>query len=109
LWAALLLFIGGRRNVPTVETDLPLDKAAHFIAYGFLGALATVAWLRAGRPLKLSRVLLVAVLVGAADELHQRTVPGRSAEVMDWSADALGIIVAATLIMRSTRGSSNVI
>lgn len=105
----LLLFIGGRRDVPTVETDLPLDKAAHFVAYGILGALVTVAWLRTGRPKKLFWVLLFALLVGGADELHQRTVPGRSAEVMDWFADAIGIGITALLILRFVKGSSNVV
>ncbi len=44
LWAALLLDIGGRSNVLTVETSLPVDKVAHFFMYGVLGALGiTVA------------------------------------------------------------------
>jgi VanZ family protein len=109
LWAALLLFIGGRRDVPTVESGLPLDKAAHFVAYGILSTLVTMAWLRTGRPQKLAWVLVLALLVGVVDELHQRTVPGRSAEVLDWFADAAGIIVAALLVLRYMRGSSHVV
>jgi len=109
LWAALVLFIGGRSNVPTVDTTLPLDKVAHFFMYGALGALATRAWLKAQRPKKLLLVLLLAMMVGAADEIHQRWVPNRTSDVKDWLADALGICVAATMVLRFRRESSNVV
>jgi hypothetical protein len=35
LWGAFLLFLGGRSDVPAVDTDLPLDKAAHFFCTVF--------------------------------------------------------------------------
>lgn len=108
VWAGLLLFIGGRSSVPTVETDLPLDKAFHFFAYGFLGVLATMGWLRAGNRPRLPWVLMLAALVGAIDELHQMTVPHRSSDPLDWFADAAGIVVAALLILRY-KGRVNVV
>ena len=72
VWAALLLFLGGRSDVPTADTPLPLDKAAHFLLYGLLGVLATWGWQQAGRRPHLLLPLILAVAVGAADELHQR-------------------------------------
>ena len=114
LWAALLLYIGGRSTVPTVNTTLPLDKAAHFVMYGILGALATLGWLRARRSArpapKLLWVLVLAMSVGLLDEVRQRSVPARSADIYDWLADAFGVAVASTLILRYTRqGSSNAV
>jgi VanZ family protein len=103
VWAAMLLFLGGRRNVPTVESPLPLDKAAHFLLYGLLGALATWGWQRAGRRPRLIAILAVASLVGIADELNQGRVDGRTPEIADWLADTLGIAAAALLILRFTR------
>jgi VanZ family protein len=100
LWAGLLLFIGGQSNVPTVETDLPADKAAHFVLYGILGVLATLGWVRAGQKPDLRLVLILAALVGVADELRQRYVPNRESDAKDWVADAAGIAAAATLIVR---------
>lgn len=41
--------------------------------------------------------MLLASLYGAVDELHQATVPGRSADVADWVADTLGAAFAVTL------------
>jgi VanZ family protein len=100
LWAATVLFIGGLSHVPTVQTSLPLDKVAHFFMYGLLGALVTYGWLKAQRPKRLLWVLLLAMSVGVADEIHQRWVPHRSSDVKDWIADAVGVTVAATLVLR---------
>lgn len=106
IWAALVIFIGGRSNVPTVESSLPLDKIAHFFMYGALGALATRGWLKAQRPRRLVIVLVLAMAVGVADEIHQRWVPHRTSDVKDWIADAVGITVAATLVLKHSRGRS---
>jgi VanZ family protein len=91
-----------------------LDKVAHFVMYGVLGALATFGWVKARRSArpapKLLWVVVLAMSIGMLDELHQRSVPERSADVYDWIADALGVAVASTLILRYTRqGSSNAV
>ena len=38
--------------------------------------------------------LALVLLTGAADELHQSTLPHRDADVMDWLADAAGALAA---------------
>ncbi|HEX6559782.1 MAG TPA: VanZ family protein, partial [Longimicrobiales bacterium] len=81
VWAAVVLFVGGRSNVPTVESPLPLDKIAHFFMYGLLGGLATWGWLKAQRPRRLIIVLVLAMAVGVADEIHQRSVPNRTSDI----------------------------
>jgi VanZ family protein len=107
LWVGVVLFIGGRSNVPSVETGLPLDKVAHFVLYGLLGALATRGWLQQRRPRRVLWVLLACVMAGAVDEIHQRWVPNRSSDPIDWLTDVLGIGVAAALVLRF--GKSNVV
>ena len=107
IWAAVLLFIGGRSNVPSVESPLPLDKAAHFVMYGLLGLLAVAGWARAGRTPRLFVVLLLAALVGVIDEVQQLSVPNRSSEPLDWIADTAGIAVATFLFLRY-KGLGNV-
>ena len=114
LWAAVILYIGGRSNVPTVDSTLPLDKAAHFVMYGILGALATRGWVKtrnqAQAGVSVLWVLVLALGVGMLDELHQRRVPGRSPDVKDWLADAAGVVVASTLVLRSAKkGTSHVV
>ncbi|HEX7050989.1 MAG TPA: VanZ family protein [Longimicrobiales bacterium] len=92
VWAALLLLVGSVPDLHGPAIDFPLDKVAHFFMYGVLGALAALGWRRAGRRPAWPWVLLGALLIGAADELHQRGVSGRSADVLDWVADLAGIV-----------------
>jgi VanZ family protein len=98
-WGAFLLFLGGRDHVPAVPTDLPLDKAAHFLLYAVLGWLAARGWLRVRQP-AWHWPLLCALLLGVVDELNQRAVPGRSADPFDSAADAAGSSLAYTLRTR---------
>lgn len=107
VWAALLLFLGGRSDVPTADTPLPLDKAAHFLLYGLLGVLATWGWRQARRRPHLLLPLILAVAVGAADELHQRGVAGRSPELVDWLADTAGVITGCWLVLRMSKETGN--
>ena len=98
--AAAILVVGSLRRVPHPPSGLPLDKLAHFAMYGVLGTVAALCWRRADRTPTAFAVALCAILVGAADELHQRSVPGRSAELADWAADIAGVAVGFSLVAR---------
>lgn len=79
-----------------------LDKLLHALAYCLL-TLGCALWVRATWWHKhpwLTRGLLAAVVLGyaAIDEVHQLFVPGRSASILDWLADALGAAVAIGII-----------
>jgi VanZ family protein len=107
VWAALLLFMGGRSDVPSVETTLPLDKAAHFLFYGFLGVLAYFGWRRARRWPPLFVPIALAIAVGAADEINQSRVPGRSSDMFDWFADTAGILTACWVVKKMSKETLN--
>jgi VanZ family protein len=94
-----LIFIAS--SIPNL-TDLPghmSDKAGHGIGYGLLGLVL----LRALSGARLTGVTLRAVLLtiacatayGVSDEFHQTFVPGRTADVHDVAADAIGATAAA--------------
>ena len=88
LWAAAIFFLSSRHSVPGPE--LPgFDKAAHFCAYALGGFLLA----RAAAATGLAPAWAVALgwLYGISDEVHQAFVPGRSVELADWVADALGV------------------
>jgi len=93
-------------HVPRAEVvkQLPAtDKELHFVAYFVLGLI--VPFWKLPLPLPTVRRLVrwwcVVVLYAAIDELLQIPV-GRSCEVLDWCADAMGaaggVIVAAAVI-----------
>ena len=96
-WAAVVLAFGGTTIFPD-QGQVPrllLRKAAHLGLYAMLGLVCYVALAprgprrRAGAGRVLGAVALV-VAIAAADEWHQRFVPGRSARAYDVGLDALG-------------------
>jgi VanZ family protein len=86
--------------VPHPDTPFPADKVAHFGMYGILGVLAAFGWVRNGRAPAAFLVILLAIGVGVADELHQRTIPERSAEIADLIADIAGVCIGFAAVAR---------
>jgi len=83
------------------------DKIEHFLAYFILTILlaGTLCFQNKFTNLKkhyLSGTLVISIVYGAIDELHQLLVPGRSCELLDWLSDVggvmLGIIFVRTLL-----------
>lgn len=96
-------------SVPGTPAIPGLDKVAHFGMYGLIGWFAGRGWRAvsvAGRRWALASVVLIAGM-GAADEYRQSLVPGRSAEVADWLADALGAGTGLFLGLRMNRRRSD--
>jgi len=95
LWASLIFYLSAQPSVPLPQVE-GSDKLAHFGAYLVLG-LALAYGNARGPRLPIVVPLLIGWLYGASDEFHQHFVPGRSVDVGDWVADALG--VAAGLLL----------
>ena len=102
-WAVALIVLGGVPNLRAPHSSLPLDKVAHFLLYGTLGALAAWGWRRAGQWPSLAIVLALALGVGVLDEIHQLGVAGRTGDARDWLADAAGILIFAALVRAGGR------
>ena len=98
---AALWFVSGTPSPPRLPGSVS-DVTAHFVAYGLLAA----AILRAVAGAEWARVsvggALLAAALGAAygltDEFHQSFVPGRTPELRDVAADALGSAAGAGLV-----------
>ena len=106
IWGPVVLqmaVIFGFSSIPDLKA-IPggfSDRSGHSIGYAILGALllralaggqlAGVTWLRA-----IASVVL-ATLYGISDEFHQSFVPGRSPDLHDVAADAVGALGAVVL------------
>ena len=112
-WAAVILVL---TSVPLpgipVAGSWGLDKVVHLALYavlGFLVARATAAGDAGARPRAAQQLLAVlgVLLFAALDEWHQGFIPGRSADRLDWLADAVGAVagaaIAAAGFLRSER------
>ena len=79
------------------------DKINHFIAYFILAVLLNLTLIYQRKSQLLFEkapisTIVICLFYGALDEVHQLFVPGRSAETLDWVADALGTTAAVLLI-----------
>ena len=94
IWTTLVLTANSLSARDLRHPPFPgADKVTHAGMYG----AAAYAWRRAFRSRSDRTTWLVAsgvTALGAIDEWHQQWVPGRSAEVFDWLADASGVLVA---------------
>lgn len=100
-WAGVIFYLSSQPRLPAPDLS-NFDKVAHFGAYALLGWLLAFATDRSRLPLALAVVL--GVLYGASDEIHQMFVPGRSPELLDWFADAAGVFAATLVYVRRRAG-----
>lgn len=77
-----------------LATDPPADKFLHFFVFGGMAALLRLTTLHFHPLLS----FMLAAMIGAADEVHQSYIPGRTASFADFSADLVGIILFMTLL-----------
>ena len=118
LYMAVIWFVSSIEQ-PTFPVGLfPFrDKGVHTTEYAVLAFLLGHACLRTWEDRPRIRVALAAMFLtflwGFLDEMHQAFVPGRSADVLDLAADALGAslgvstrFVIAALLERRTAGAT---
>lgn len=86
----------GKISLPDFGIDW-FDKILHFFAFGILGLLSAHGIKHAGNQFFQKNYawtsILICIIFGATDEIHQLHVPGRYASVYDWIADILGILL----------------
>lgn len=90
-----LLFMGTTLPAPDVPSFGVGDKIKHLGAFFGLAVLLSFSFHYQNKNLLLKKyfltgALLIAIFYGFLDELHQRFIPGRSSELLDWFADSLG-------------------
>ncbi len=91
------LFYGGAQPVAVGLIPTPWDKLAHAGVFAVLAASVGYASGWRGRPMWWLG-FTVALAVGAIDEFHQMSLPGRAAGWDDLTADAIGAVLGATAL-----------
>ncbi len=79
------------------------DKFNHFFAYFILAILLYLTLSFQEKSIFTQRnaallTIAIILLYGVLDELHQMLIPGRSAEFLDWAADAIGTICGVLIV-----------
>ena len=87
-------------RLPTPPGGLSFYEV-HLVAYAGLGALTARATGKGLRDVSWRAVvgaILISTLYGVSDEYHQMFVPGRSFDVLDMVADAIGSTAGASAV-----------
>jgi VanZ family protein len=80
------------------------DKVIHAVVYLVLALLFYFSLLKSGlRKSLLAISLLLAVIYGISDEIHQYYVPGRIASIGDAIADSFGALIGSFLAAKLSR------
>jgi VanZ family protein len=95
-YAVLILIVSSIPDLKTPQLGFEYqDKLYHFIEYSIFSVLLFFALLNSQRDFLRKNVLLISLLIGASfgilDELHQKFIPGRQADVLDFTADFVGV------------------
>jgi hypothetical protein len=93
----LALWIGGAQPFAVGLVGAPWDKLAHMAVYAVLACAIGFASGRHGAS-ALVLGFVGAMLVGLVDEASQLRLPGRSAEVDDLVADAVGAALGVSVL-----------
>ncbi len=90
-YAATIFYFSSLETPPTPPPFPYQDKVMHYAEYVPFGWLALKAF-APGTPKGFVSSALFALAYAASDEAHQGTVPGREPSILDWLADAAGIL-----------------
>lgn len=87
-------------NLPSLGVS---DKLYHLGAYTVLSVLIKLTFIFQRKSKfffdnATAASIIIASFYGALDEIHQIYVPGRNAELLDWSADVLGACLGSLIV-----------
>jgi VanZ family protein len=97
-WAALLFILSSTPDLsPPVHLFDWEDKLHHLLAYTPLGWLLmrSIVWQGNSSRKMLRLAIVIGILYGITDEIHQHFVPGRTMDWTDAVADAGGVALGS--------------
>jgi hypothetical protein len=99
-WMGLIFLLSSRSDLPNLTPGLPgLEEiGGHLTEYGVLAALLWWALHGTGLRYPATGALVLAVLYGMTDEIHQSFVPGRNMSVDDLMVDLIGASAALLIV-----------
>ncbi|MBU4076921.1 MAG: VanZ family protein [Euryarchaeota archaeon] len=94
-YAILIFYLSsqGPEAIPVKPLFPHQDKVMHFAEYVPFGWLSLKAFMPA-TSIGFVASMGFSLVYAASDEVHQSFVPGREMSIMDWLADAAGILIS---------------
>ncbi|MEI7904484.1 MAG: VanZ family protein [Candidatus Firestonebacteria bacterium] len=102
-YALLIFFLSSRPALPeSFSFFYGQDKLAHLLEYALLGWLLIRAFKYSAKfslVNAVSAAVIISLLYGLGDELHQAFVPLRQCDFYDFLADALGVFIPSVITL----------
>ena len=109
VWAAVIFLLSSipARSLPKLAL-LKYDKLIHATVFFIFGMLVYRAVIPSSQPSRIDwrsaiTTLIVVIMYGMLDEVHQHFVAGRTPDVYDALADAVGGLLSASLVLGIAR------
>jgi VanZ family protein len=95
IYAILIFYLSsqGPEAIPVPPLFPQQDKVMHFAEYVPFGWLSLKAFIPA-TTFGIAASIGLSLAYAASDEVHQSFVHGREMSIMDWLADAMGILIS---------------
>jgi VanZ family protein len=109
VYYAAIFILSSQSRLKINVSLINFDKFLHMMEFAGLGFLLSLAFFKSfafSFPLKAFMIFLSGVALGILDEFHQSFVPGRTSDVWDAAADALGValsIVVYSFLAKKTK------
>jgi VanZ family protein len=107
IWALAILIVSSTPDIPTLKihtakSEFRLDYLIHTIEYGVLTFLTFLTFAGGDflKGIKRKQLITVCLIVFAfADEFHQKFVPGRTYNLIDFLSNVIGIALAVAVAL----------
>ena len=112
LWTGLLMVPEPRKLLgldsdETATAIIPLDKLSHALGYGVFLVLTAAVYDPFNRLTRLCGIFTVGMIHGGVTEIAQCWIPARQGDLVDWSADVVGLVVAFGMLLTGRRLREN--
>ena len=96
--ASIIFYLSSITFGPGTSTTSNLSIFYHFFAFFFLAAFLLISIIKGKiNPSLFTIVIILAILYGISDEIHQYFVPGRHFSLFDILTNSTGILLASTI------------
>ena len=104
-WLLTIIILSSIPNIPTIKihtahNEFRLDYLIHFFEYGILTFITFLSF--TGNEFRLSywKILIITIcltMFAYLDEFHQKIIPGRTYNIMDFLSNESGVVVAVII------------
>lgn len=92
------IYLSHQSTIEKMPSFLFADKIVHIVCFAFLSFWVSFAC-NISCYKKIFIAILIVIIYGIIDEIHQSFIPGRSCSFLDWFADCIGAFLGSVIFV----------